>query len=47
LRKAAPLGDPLELFLRGYTLTLRRADAGRVWVEPASGPPPTAPGTRP
>lgn len=28
--KAAPLGDPLELRLRGYELTLRKADAARV-----------------
>ena len=27
IRKVAPLGDPLELTLRGYALTLRRADA--------------------
>lgn len=28
----APLGDPLELTLRGYTLTLRRADGALVEV---------------
>ena len=28
--KAAPLGDPLELRLRGYELTLRKADAARI-----------------
>lgn len=28
--KAAPLGDPLELRLRGYELTLRKADAAKV-----------------
>ncbi len=28
----APLGDPLELSLRGYTLTLRRADGRQVEV---------------
>ncbi|MBR6364800.1 MAG: ferrous iron transport protein A [Lachnospiraceae bacterium] len=27
IRKVAPLGDPLEVTLRGYELTLRRADA--------------------
>ena len=27
IHKVAPLGDPLELTLRGYELTLRRADA--------------------
>ena len=33
VRKAAPLGDPLELALRGYSLTLRKEDAGRISVE--------------
>ena len=33
VRKVAPLGDPLELNLRGYELTLRRADASMVEVE--------------
>ena len=28
--KAAPLGDPLELRLRGYALTLRKADAQQI-----------------
>lgn len=32
---AAPLGDPMELSLRSYTLTLRRADAALVEVTPA------------
>ena len=31
---AAPLGDPVELRLRGYTLTLRRADGAQVEVVP-------------
>lgn len=31
---AAPLGDPMELSLRSYTLTLRRADAALVEVTP-------------
>ena len=38
--KAAPLGDPLELRLRGYELTLRKADAAMVQlsdVHPAHG----------
>lgn len=30
---AAPLGDPLEFELRGYRLSLRRAEAARVDVE--------------
>ena len=33
VRKVAPLGDPMELNLRGYELTLRRADANMVEVE--------------
>jgi len=35
VRKVAPMGDPLELWLRGYALTLRREDAGCVKVEEA------------
>lgn len=34
LRKCAPLGDPLELTVRGYELSLRRADAACIEVEP-------------
>lgn len=33
VRKVAPLGDPMELNLRGYELTLRRADADMVGIE--------------
>ena len=29
----APLGDPLELQLKGYSLTLRREEAKKVWLE--------------
>lgn len=36
LVKFAPMGDPLELRLHGYELTLRLADAGKVQVEPVS-----------
>ena len=32
VRKVAPLGDPLELTLRGYELTLRKQDAARIEV---------------
>lgn len=32
--RAAPLGDPLELVVRGTHLSLRRSEAGRVHVEP-------------
>ena len=30
LQRTAPTGDPLELFLRGYSLTLRREDARNI-----------------
>jgi ferrous iron transport protein A len=33
IRKVAPLGDPMELNLRGYELTLRKADASMIEVE--------------
>ncbi len=32
IRKVAPLGDPLELNLRGYELSLRKADAEMVEI---------------
>lgn len=32
VRKVAPLGDPMELNLRGYELSLRKADAEMVEV---------------
>lgn len=35
LRAVAPLGDPLELTIKGYHLSLRKAEARLVWVEPA------------
>lgn len=33
LRKVAPLGDPIEVTVRGYELTLRKADAEMISVE--------------
>ncbi len=33
LFKIAPMGDPMELHLRGYSLTLRREDAARIEIE--------------
>ena len=33
VRKVAPLGDPLEVTVRGYELSLRKADAGMIEVE--------------
>ncbi|MCL2672513.1 MAG: ferrous iron transport protein A [Clostridiales bacterium] len=34
VRRTAPLGDPMELFLRGYALSLRKSDAETVSVLP-------------
>ena len=33
VRKVAPLGDPMELTVRGYELSLRKADAEMVEVD--------------
>ena len=33
VRKVAPLGDPMELNLRGYELSLRKSDAELIEVE--------------
>ncbi|MCH5253240.1 MAG: ferrous iron transport protein A [Lachnospiraceae bacterium] len=33
VRKAAPLGDPVEVTVRGYELSLRKADAKMIEVE--------------
>lgn len=30
IRKVAPLGDPLEITVRGYELSLRKAEAARI-----------------
>ena len=32
----APLGDPIEYLIRGYRLSLRKAEAARVTIEPLS-----------
>jgi ferrous iron transport protein A len=34
LVRFAPLGDPVEIKVRGYHLTLRRHDAEQIWVQP-------------
>ena len=34
LQKTAPMGDPLEIHLRGYALTLRVDDAGKIGIRP-------------
>ena len=33
VRKLAPLGDPIEVTVRGYELSVRKADAGNIIVE--------------
>ena len=35
LQKTAPMGDPIEIRVRGYELTLRKADAKLIEVEKA------------
>lgn len=35
VRKVAPMGDPIELHLRGYELTIRLEDAREIEVEEA------------
>ena len=33
VRKVAPLGDPIEIYVRGYELSLRKQDAETIEVE--------------
>ena len=33
IRKVAPLGDPMEVTVRGYELSLRKADANMIEIE--------------
>lgn len=33
IRKVAPLGDPIEITVRGYELSLRKADAEMIEIE--------------
>ena len=35
--KVAPLGDPIEIHLRGYSLTIRKDDAEQIEVVPKEG----------
>ncbi len=37
MRKAAPLGDPIEVTLRGYELSLRKSEAGLIRMEVENG----------
>ena len=34
LRKLAPMGDPMQIRLRGYDLTLRKEDAAHIELQP-------------
>jgi ferrous iron transport protein A len=36
LVRRAPLGDPIEVEILGYRLSLRRSDAAAVWIEALS-----------
>ena len=33
VRKVAPMGDPIEIYLRGYELTLRKSEAENIEIE--------------
>lgn len=33
VRKVAPMGDPIEVYLRSYVLTLRKEDAAKISVK--------------
>ena len=35
VRKVAPLGDPIEITIRGYELSIRKEDGSMIQVEPA------------
>lgn len=36
VRKVAPMGDPIELFLRSYVLTIRKDDAANIELDESS-----------
>ena len=38
LVRFAPLGDPIEIKVRGYHLTLRKHEAEQIWVQLPSAP---------
>ena len=46
VKKAAPMGDPIELLLRGYVLSLRLEDAGKITVEEEPGQAAAGSGTK-
>jgi ferrous iron transport protein A len=35
--RTAPMGDPIEIMVRGYRLSLRKEEAELVWVEKSPG----------
>jgi len=35
LVRFAPLGDPIEIKVRGYNLTIRKHEAEQIWVRPS------------
>lgn len=37
VKKMAPLGDPMEILVRGYSLTIRKAEARMITVEKLNG----------
>ena len=39
MQKVAPMGDPMEIRLRGYELTLRKEDAAKITIEKQKGGP--------
>ena len=43
LTKLAPLGDPMEFLISGYSLSLRKADAAEIDIEPAEPVDPVVP----
>ncbi len=36
LKRFAPLGDPMEIIVRGYSLTIRKDDASQIIVRPVA-----------
>jgi Fe2+ transport system protein FeoA len=37
VRRVAPLGDPIDYVIKGYDLSLRKAEAGEIMVNPVGG----------
>ena len=37
VERVAPLGDPMQVKIKGYHLTLRKEEAANIWVEAAEG----------